>query len=82
MLKFIPGFFVHKTLNKTQYGTPVILKQTLSAIIESSRVFFSKTFADLLLHFAIILGDTEEMLFFTFLMIESLLFDGFVLLCI
>lgn len=58
-------------------SVPVIAKQSLFAIYESSKEFFSKTFSDLLLNLATIVGDTEEMLFFIFLVVETMLFERF-----
>lgn len=53
----------------------IICKETLKELLTSSRRFFSPRFADLLAHFAIICGEMEPLLYFTFLLVESMIFD-------
>lgn len=61
---------------KTRDAYPVISKLTKEKLYESSKRFFSHNFQTLLKHFCLMISETEELLFFTFLLIENMFFES------
>ncbi|KAI1716457.1 zinc-finger of RNA-polymerase i-specific TFIIB, rrn7 domain-containing protein [Ditylenchus destructor] len=68
-------YYKGANVKKTNSAQPVISSGATSNIFRSSKRFFSTNFATLLNHLAITVGETEDLLYFAFILCEALFLE-------